>query len=190
MSQLTLQLVEEKDTVLNHFTYAKVFGFTLLLLAIPVFFILPFLKGKSSNWFFVYFDCLMSLGLISFVIMSVKYYFKYDYINIGSVNLDKDQIRIERSDLIEQMEFQEIALTLNYNSIRGKGFHFLRKDFARSGISEIVIDNQRFKVLVSNEEQMNHLKKLLLYWYQNNYSISEFMRTPEQNRLKELELIK
>ncbi|TSJ41209.1 hypothetical protein [Fluviicola chungangensis] len=190
MSQLTLELVEEKSSFLNHFTYAKVFGFTFLLLAIPTFFILPFFKAKTNQWFFLYFVCLMALSLISYMIIIVKYYFKYDYLNIGSFILDKDQIRIERNDQIEQMGFPEIALTLNYNSIRGKGFHFIRKDFARSGISEIIINNQKFKVLISNEEQMNHLKKILRYWYQNNYSISEFMRTTEQNRLKELELIK
>ena len=162
MKHLTLELVEEKKSFLNHFTYAKVFGFTFLLLAIPTFFILPFFKDKAGQWFFPYFYFVLSLAFISWIIMNLKYLFKYDYQSIGNLSLYEDEIHIEHINQKEIFKCLENPLILYYNSIRGKTFHFLWRSPARSGISKLVIGKQHFKILISNEKQMLDLKKILL----------------------------
>lgn len=188
MRILSLELVKEKKTFPNHFTLPKIGGFTFLALVIPTFFILPFFKG-ADNWFFIYLYSVLSLSFICLILMNLKFNFKADYETIGNIILSENYIQIESSNKKYMLKCSDIEITFLYNSVRGKKFHFLRRDYARNGISEIECNNQKFYLLISNENQFLELKKILASWYQNNYSVSEFMRTPEQLRLKELELI-
>jgi len=189
ISPLKLELVDEKKSFFNHFTHPKVFGFTLLLIAIPTFFILPFQQKEAASWFFTYFYFLLFLAFVSLIISIVKYLFKYDYNQTGSMILESHQIQIERNNELERITLPPSDIILYYNSIRNNGFHFLRRDFAHSGISELVINDKHFKILISNEKQLIQLKRILASWHKQNFPVSEFTRTAEKNRLKNLELI-
>lgn len=183
-----LVIVEEKKTFLNSFTYGRIFGVFFLLLSIPTFIILPFLDQNHFFWFFLYFWILVSFFIISFLIMNLKYNLKFDYIIIGKLFLDRNKFEFSYDGFKEVIDLNKNQIVFYYNSIRNKGFHFLKRDFPRNGISEFVINNKTsVKVLISKERELQELKLLFRIWYSEKNNFSEYTRTNEKYRLIELE---
>ena len=185
---LVLKIVEEKKTFLDSFTYGRIFGIFFLMLSIPTFFILPFLDQNQIFWFLPFFWFLVSFFIISFLIMILKYNFKFDYIVIGKLLLDRNKFELSYDGFEEVIDLNKNQIVFYYNSIRNKGFHFLRRDFPRNGISEFDINNKTsVKVLISKERELQELKLLFRNWYSEKINFSEYTRTNEKYRLIELE---
>ncbi len=186
---LKLELVEERKTVLNHFTHGKILGLMFLFLCVPTFFVLPFLKGSGyTYWIFPYVITVCGFALVSFAIYRVKFFFHHDYLSIGFVELHENQLEIHQTEEIERIDLEKVQLELLFNALRGEGFHFASRDNLHSGISEIVINgSQSYKVLLRTEKELQQLKVLLHRWYEKKYAVAEYTRNSEKYRLIELE---
>lgn len=183
---IKLKLVEEKKGILDQFTYPKILGSFLLLIAFPTFLILPFVTNNS--WFFPYFFSLFGLFCLCWLIMLLKYFSTYDYIKIGSISISEDQITIIKNDNQFDISLEKIQLTFLYNGIRRRGFHYCR-DAPRSGIAELTINKKdSYFLVIGNYYELITLQKIFKSWYQKKYHIEEFTRTPEKYRLFELEM--
>ena len=180
-----LELVREKKGFLDHFTYPKILGTFLLLIALPTFFIIPF--ANNTNWYFTYFFALFFLFVFSWIIMFLKFFTSYDYDLIGKLILTDEKLTI--LFLAENREFNliENKIKFLYNGIRKRGFHFGR-DYPRSGIAEIIInDTEKYSIIIHNYSDMEALKGIFKTWYRKKFSFEEYTRTKENYRLIELE---
>ena len=187
---LKLELVEERKTVLNHFTHGKILGLMFLFLCVPTFFVLPFLKGSVyTYWISPYVLTVCGFALVSFVIYRVKFFFHHDYLPIGFVEVDENQLEIHQTEEIERIDLEKVRLEFFFNALRGERFHFVHRDIIHSGISEIIIDgSSSYKVLLKTEKELQQLKALLRQWYEKKFSVAEYTRNNEKYRLIELEI--
>jgi hypothetical protein len=185
--EINLKLVKEKKGILDHFTYPKILGIFLLLIATPLFFIIPFLGKNSMNWYFPFFIIAFIVFVVCWIVMILKYYTSYDYDSIGKLLLSDDKINIVFENEEKEIHIENVGVTLLYNGIRGRGFHYC-KDYPRSGIFQLIInDSDCFYAIINNHEELESIKKILQIWYRGKYSIEEFTRTTEKYRLIELE---
>lgn len=185
--KVQLKLVVEKQRFLNHLTKPKLIVTFLFLIALPTFFVIPFLSEEQVNWFPFYYFSLVLIFLVSWIIMLFKFYSKYDHQIIGDLFLTEDKITFISIKETKEFDLQVSNVKLLYNGIRNKGFHYGR-DYRRSGISEITINkNEKIYTIVACDEDFDRLKKILKIWYQQEFKIEEYTRTPEEYRLIELE---
>lgn len=102
--------------------------------------------------------------------------------------IKENELEFHLNHSVEIFQLEKITLELRFNAIRNKGFHFVKRDEIHSGISELLIDQTSFFILLRNEKELMQLKGLLKIWYQNRYAISEFTRNASAHRLIELEM--
>lgn len=183
-----LKLVKEKKVFLNHFTYSKIFGTYLLFIAIPTFFVLPFLDKGDMYWFWPYFKGLFLLFILSWMVMVLKYFFSYDYDCIGTLILSDDKIFLVIENEEKEIDLKTNRIKLYYNGVRRIGFHYCR-DLPRSGIFELNLnDVEKVYSIINNYSELEQVKNRLKTWYKQKFYIEEFTRTKEKNRLFELEI--
>lgn len=188
LDRLKLNIVEERKSIFEIFTYGRLLGGFFFVLAIPTFFILPFLDKNQIYWYLPFLSVLAISFFLGWIMMLVKYCFKFDYNNIGEIFISKNNIDINVDQKLETIELDNINFKILYNGIRNRGFHFLKRDYPRNGISVLIVNNERLiKVLITNESELQKLKLFLKSWYKSGYNISEFTRTKEEYRLIELE---
>lgn len=186
--EVKLKLVSEKKAFWDHFTHSKILGTFLLLLAVPTFFIIPFLGKNNMDWFFPYFLTIFFVFVISWIVMFLKYYTNYDYDCIGKLVLSDDKLNLVLEKEEKEINLETNRIQLLYNGIRNRGFHYGR-DFPRSGIFELIInDVENWYAIINNQDELEHVKRILQIWYRKKYAIEEFTRTKEKYRLIELEM--